>query len=92
MASTYPLEVVQADRWFAANKKLKVSIALKLEDGHPTDGLGAFVAAPGEYQCAPRPVITRAIIQSSICEALPACCRPMTMPAATAGPSTPPVR
>ncbi|UZF92651.1 DUF3300 domain-containing protein [Bosea sp. NBC_00550] len=23
MASTYPLEVVQADRWFTANKKLK---------------------------------------------------------------------
>jgi Protein of unknown function (DUF3300) len=47
MASTYPLEVVQADRWLTANKKLKDDQLKTAVDKQPWDGsVKALVATP----------------------------------------------
>ena len=47
MASTYPLEVVQADRWLTANKNLKEDQFKAAVDKQPWDGsVKALVATP----------------------------------------------
>ena len=47
MASTYPLEVVQADRWLAANKNLREDQFKAAVDKQPWDGsVKALVATP----------------------------------------------
>src|SRR6516162_11540543 len=47
MASTYPLEVVQADRWLTANQKLKVDQLKAAVDKQPWDvSVKALVATP----------------------------------------------
>jgi hypothetical protein len=47
MASTYPLEIVQADRWLTANKKLKDDQLKSVVDKQPWDAsVKALVATP----------------------------------------------
>jgi Protein of unknown function (DUF3300)/Chaperone of endosialidase len=47
MAATYPLEVVQADRWLTANKNLKEDQSKAAVDKQPWDGsVKALVATP----------------------------------------------
>jgi hypothetical protein len=47
MASTYPLEVVQADRWFAANKKLKGDQLKTAAEQQPWDvSVKSLIATP----------------------------------------------